>query len=69
MIFNKTLTNPPNALAIATLAKTATNGTTIIPDPRSWQIVKKDIVSFLYSKLNGGKENVGTPGSTLPVNR
>lgn len=60
--------HPQNAFAIATLASTATSGTTTMPDPRSVQIVMKDTVSLWCSNWNGGSSNCGTPGSTLPDN-
>ena len=49
-------------------SKTATNGTTIIPDPRSLHIDTNVMVSFLYSKLKG-RDKLGTPGSTWPKNK
>lgn len=55
------------AFAIATFAKTATKGTTMMPDPNSLQISINPAVWFLYSISKGGNENAGTPGATFPI--
>lgn len=53
---------------MATFAKTATKGTTIMPEPSSAHTCEKDNVRLWYSIWNGGNEASGIPGSTLPVN-
>lgn len=55
-----------NALAIATFARTATKGTTIMPDPSRWHISTKVIVLFPILVENDGIANGGRPGSISP---
>lgn len=55
----------PKAFAIATLASTATMGTTKIPTPSSPITSVITYVALLYSKTNGGRLNDGIPELTL----
>lgn len=58
--------NLPKDLAIATLAKTATKGTNIIPDPNFSHICKKVYVSSSTMVVVLGNLKGGRPDGTFP---
>lgn len=51
---------------MATLASTATSGTTMMPVPSSAQTSVKESVWLWYGISNGGQLISGIPGSTFP---
>lgn len=51
---------------MATLASTATSGTTMMPVPSSLQISVSDNVLLCDTISNGGQLISGMPGSTFP---
>lgn len=60
----------PNDLAIATFAKTATNGTTIMLEPRFPIIsVNGTVVLFALSIVKEGTLNVGKPDCMAPKSK